>query len=802
MSTDDASVFRDLLFASTDNIYVIDRNLRYTHVSRSGAAAIGFTSDQMIGKSWRELGLPKETMEPVEALWKRIFTTGETTREEIQYGGRTYEYSMFPVAERVAVVSRDVTDRVEAENEVRRASERYRSFVANSTEAIWRFELSEPINTGLPEDEQIALFFERGFLAECNDATARMYGFERAEQIIGVPLRKMLDPAQEDNRRFLQEFIRSGYALHDADSIETDRFGHRKFFVNSFHGIVDEKGLLLRAWGTQRDVTAQKTVEEKLAADRARAEFLTAANDLFAATLDYEQTLRNLASLASPRLADWCAVDMVEPDGRLRRLAVVHPDPEMLRVAYELQERFPPDPDAKYGLANVVRTGRTEWIAEIPESLIASTVRSDEHRDLIAKLRIRSYIAAPIHVGDRVAGVLTLVNTIDSRPFDEADVHLAEQLALRAGHAIENARLYGQAVEANRAKDDFLATLSHELRTPLTAILGWAHLLRTANYDAETVRTAIATIERSAKTQAAIIDDLLDVSRIVTGKFALEVSDVDAVQIAANVVASAQPAADAKQIELTMNAPAPVVLRGDGNRIQQIIWNLVSNAVKFTGSGGRVTVSVSAEGQNVVIRVSDDGAGIAPDLLPRVFDRFWQADSSTHRTQGGLGLGLSIVKHLTELHGGTVQAASEGKGRGATFTVRLPIGPVAEGGERGRPATNVLLVDDDAAARDVIGRTLETFGARVTRAASADEAIGHLAADGFDLVLTDLAMPGHDGYWLLHEIRKRKPRIRVAAITALGLSDEQISAAGFDGCVRKPVEAARLSELLGLSNPL
>ena len=279
----------------------------------------------------------------------------------------------------------------------------------------------------------------------------------------------------------------------------------------------------------------------------------------------------------------------------------------------------------------------------------------------------------PIRAGGAVAGVLTLVNGEESPRFNEGDVLLAEQLAARAGHAIENARLYQHALEANRAKDEFLATLSHELRTPLTSILGWANLLRMSDYDPATLRTAAETIERSAKTQARLIDDLLDVSRIVTGKLRLDLEPVDAVQAIENGVEAARPAAAAKKIDVAVHAPSSLPIRADANRLQQIVWNLMSNAVKFSTEGSRIDVIVRQDGNDVVIQVRDQGIGIQETMLSRVFDRFWQADSSSQRQHSGLGLGLAIVKYLAELHGGSVRAESEGEGKGATFTVTLPM---------------------------------------------------------------------------------------------------------------------------------
>ena len=797
------NLFEALLEGSTDHIYVVDRDLRYTHVSRGGAEAVGLTPERMRGRTWRELGLPAVTMEPVESEWRSIFASGERRRGEVAYetpgGMRYFEYFASPVRDgtiaAVLVISRDITLRVQAEAEVERARERYRNFVANSSEAIWRFELEGPIDTALPEDVQIEQSFQRGYLAECNDAMARMYGFDNAGEIVGARLNEMLDPSVEANREFLRAFIRSGYRLVDAESAEIDRYGHRKYFLNSFVGVMED-GRLHRAWGTQRDITQEKLLAE---AERARSNFLEKANELFAQSLDYEQTLRNLAAMAVPHLADWCAVDMVDADGTVRRLAVQHPDPELLELAFAIQEKYPGDRNSTRGLYEVIRTGRTDWIREIPEELIDRAAVNDEHREMLRKLRLKSYICTPIKARGRLAGVLTLVNSAESRLYDENDVRLAEALAVRAGYAIENALSYREVVDANRSKDEFLATVSHELRTPLTAILGWANLAALSNYEPATTRKAIEMIERSAKTQATLIDDLLDVSRIITGKFHLERTTVDLVGVVNNVIAASRPAAEAKHIAIEVSAPGSLMIRGDGNRMQQIVWNLVSNAVKFSLEGGRIAVEVSSDGNVASVRVHDEGIGIAPALLPRVFDRFWQADSSTNRTQGGLGLGLAIVKHLTELHGGTAGADSDGIGRGATFTVTVPVGDIhaSDRSERRTVSrSHVLVVDDDPDARSIVGRALELFGANVTRASNAEEAIDLVDQNAFDLVITDVAMPGHDGYWLLNEIRARHPKLRVAAMTALNHSDDRLRVAGFDSLVRKPIDPERLRDLL------
>jgi PAS domain S-box-containing protein len=742
----DSVAFNALLEESLDNVYVVDADLRYARVSRGGALTVGLKPEQMIGRTWRELGFPAAVMEPIEAEWRHVLATGATVRRQIVFHGRHHEYVAFPLRTDdhiagVTVVSRDVTDRVTAEQNALRAGERYRSFVANSSEAIWRFEIDEPIDTALPEDEQIDLAFSRGYLAECNDVMARMYGFESAEQITGARLPDMLDPSQEHNREFLRAFVRGGYRLTDAESIESDRFGNRKYFVNSFIGIVENEKLV-RAWGTQRDITEQKTVLDAVQLSEQRLQALVAASAEVVWTSDPSGALKTITP-------SWTELTGQSGDEALG-----------------------------FGWVAAIHAEDRGTMTRLWKEAIANRAR---YRNVVR-----------IHTRERGHRYFE----IRSVPVLEADGAIREWVGWCADvdaqrrHEAALAEERTRALDANRAKDEFLATLSHELRTPLTSILGWAHLVRLSNYDMETMRTAVETVERSARTQAALIDDLLDVSRIVTGKFRLALAGVDVVPIVRDVVASSRPAAESKRVEITLDAPPSLVIRADANRLQQIVWNLVSNAVKFGVPDGRIAVEVEAAGERVLIRVRDNGIGIAPDVLPRVFDRFWQAESAPHRAHGGLGLGLAIVKQIAELHGGSVSAESEGLGRGATFTITLPkLAPNAT-------PKRVLVVDDDADTRAAVHRTLELYGASVTAAGSADEALALLERGAYDLVLTDIAMPGHDGYWLLSEIRRRKPDARVAALTALGHSDDQIESAGFNSFIRKPVEPGELAALL------
>jgi signal transduction histidine kinase len=297
--------------------------------------------------------------------------------------------------------------------------------------------------------------------------------------------------------------------------------------------------------------------------------------------------------------------------------------------------------------------------------------------DLLAlglQLQPAAYAGVPLHVRGRVVGVMSFGTTQHEsrRDYGAADVELLEEFSRRVSVAIENARLFRHAEELNRLKDEFLATLSHEMRTPLAAVLGWSRLLANGQLDGERAAQAIQAIQRNAQAQSRIVDDILDVARGMSGNVRLDIEPIDLVAVAQRGIEAIAPAAAGKNIALDVRAPAAVPIAGDAARLQQVVWNLLSNAVKFTPSGGRVTVDVGADNGNAELRVSDTGVGIASTFLPYVFDKFRQADGSFSRQHRGLGLGLAIARHLTELHGGSIEARSAGEGTGATFVVRLP----------------------------------------------------------------------------------------------------------------------------------
>jgi signal transduction histidine kinase/CheY-like chemotaxis protein len=394
------------------------------------------------------------------------------------------------------------------------------------------------------------------------------------------------------------------------------------------------------------------------------------------------------------------------------------------------------------------------------------------------------------------------------------DLHKADQ---ERQHLLASERAArAEAERAGRMKDEFLATLSHELRTPLNAILGWAQVLRRLADDPEEVKNGMEIIERNARVQGQLIEDLLDMSRIISGKVRLEVQSTDPANIIDAAIESVGPAAEAREVRIQKRIGRSSPVLGDPNRLQQILWNLLSNAVKFTPKGGSVTVSLDRVASNVEIAVADTGVGIAAEFLPHVFERFRQADASTTRKHGGLGLGLAICQQLAELHGGSVRAESPGEGKGATFTLSLPISAILQPTEQMlKPArgealspkvdcrqtdltgVKVLVIDDDADARGLVYRLLTDCKAQVTTASSAVEALRLLAASRPDIVISDIGMPEMDGYQFIEKVRATyasREEIPAIALTAFARPEDRrrALAAGYQSHLSKPVEPAEL----------
>jgi PAS domain S-box-containing protein len=544
------------------------------------------------------------------------------------------------------------------------------------------------------------------------------------------------------------------------------------------------------------------------------ARFLDEASDVLAGSLDCEATLATVARLAVPAIADRAAIDMFDGNSP-RRVAVAHADPARAEQEQRLERSEARAP-----------TGAPEIYERIPDERSGDDVADPEELAVLRSLGFVSSMHVPLRVQGRAVGTISLACSDVRRRFRCGDLPFAKELAHRASAALENTRTFLESQEANRAKDEFLATISHELRTPLNAILGWTTMLR-RKPDVDP-KKALDTIERNARAQMRLIEDVLDVSRAVTGKLKIEPAEVDLGNVLRAAVDVLMPMAEAKAIALDVRIENGVCrFSGDADRLQQAFWNVLQNAIKFTGKSGRVTARLACSDAGAELVIADSGRGIPADFLPFVFERFRQADSSTTRAEGGLGLGLAITKHIVELHGGTVIARSRGEGHGATFTIALPAqvleAPSGSGapGRSARPSSGVylspgsteqvqglsgvkiLVCDDDEDGRELLAAVLAAEGADTLTAANGSAVLAAFRQFGPHVLVSDVGMPQIDGYELIRQIRAMPEdeggQVPAIALTAHAGGEDELKAllAGYQVYVTKPIDPSRLVHIVG-----
>ncbi|MGH7347714.1 MAG: ATP-binding protein, partial [Candidatus Rokuibacteriota bacterium] len=575
-----------------------------------------------------------------------------------------------------------------------------------------------------------------------------------------------------------------------------------------------------------RLLAAEQAARARAESAERRATLLAESSATLNVSLDPATTLRTVSQLVVPRFADWCIIDVVTRDNALERVAVSAAGPDTEWLLAELQG-YAPDWTSSQPAAAVLRSRETIVMPEVTEETLVSTARDERHLAIMRRLRPRSAIAVPMATPHRVVGAITLVRTSLGQPYDGPDIAMAEELARRAALAVDNATLYSEADQAraqaegaNRAKDEFLAVVSHELRTPMNAVYGWARMLQMGQIDAGATPRALDAIVRNAHVQLQLIDDLLDVSRIISGKMRLDVRPVDVPRVLEAALDAVRPAADAKGLGLQSQIdPSAGPLNGDPDRLQQVVWNLLMNAVKFTPRDGQVQLTLQRVASHLEIVVADTGAGIRRELLPVIFDRFKQGESGSARSQGGLGIGLALVRHLVELHGGSVTAESAGEGQGATFRIRLPLmtARVDTQEDRAHPTARralpvyqgpslrglrVLVVDDDPDALELIATILRRADAEAMPCASPPEALAALRSWKPHVLVSDIEMPGEDGYSLIRRVRELAGadggQIPAVALTAYGRAEDRVRSlsAGYSMHVAKPVDPVELGVIV------
>lgn len=565
--------------------------------------------------------------------------------------------------------------------------------------------------------------------------------------------------------------------------------------------LLDEQGNVKAIIGISVDITNRKRLENSL-------QLLANASATLADVVDYESTLQKVAALSVPRFSDWCAVDIAEPGGTLRRLAVAHVDETKVRLAQELDERYPPQRDVAYGAYHVLCTGRPEMMAELPDSVLVEVAADENHLRILRELGLKSYMCLPLIARGKTLGVITFVAAESGYSYTEGDLAFAEELSRRAAISIENARLYRELQDAARRKDEFLATLAHELRNPLAPIRNGLQVMRLSGSENGIVTEARSMMERQLNQMIRLVDDLLDVSRITRDKLELKKQRVELEALLLSAVETSRPLIEQAGHTISVTPPSTrVFLDADMTRLAQVFSNLLNNSAKYTPSGGHIWLVAEAFENEVAVKVRDNGLGIPAESLPRIFQMFSQVDRNMEMAQGGLGIGLTLVRRLVEMHGGTVEAYSDGPGQGSEFTVRLPILKTAHAVLQASTTANglmakrrILIVDDNHDAAMTMGMMLKLMGNDIHTVHDGLAAVE--AAEQFrpDMILLDIGLPKLNGYDVCRRIRTQPWSVgmEIIALTGWGQEDDRRRSkeAGFDHHLVKPVEVAGLEKLL------
>jgi PAS domain S-box-containing protein len=637
-----------------------------------------------------------------------------------------------------------------------------------------------------------------GIILRANQTELDMLGYRR-EEYVGRPIADV--HADEDVICDILRRLQGGEKLNEYPARLRCKDGSIKDVLIDSSVLFRDGGFVHTRCFT-RDVTQRKRSEQT-------SRFLADASAALAVIVDFDSTLQKVASMAVPSFADWATVDLAEGDGTLRRVGVAHVDPAKVQLAHELHRRFPPDPTVAQGIWNIIRTGRAEIIPDITDELLAQSIHDSELLGIMRQLGLKSYLGVPLKVRGKAIGVLTFIAAESGHRYDEYDLATAQDLADRAAIAVENAQLYRELRSADQRKDEFLATLAHELRNPLAPIRNGLQVLRLAGGGGEMVEEARSMMERQLSQMVRLVDDLLDVSRITRNKLELRKQRVTLATVVHSAVETSRPLMEqaGHTFSLTL-PPAPVYLDADLTRLAQVFSNLLNNAAKYTEPGGRISLTGELSGGEVLVRVRDNGLGIPADALPRIFEMFSQVDRNMERAQGGLGIGLTLVRRLVEMHGGTVEARSDGPGQGSEFFVQLPIPKTAQSIPSARDnesatATSkrrILVVDDNRDSATSLGMMLKLMGNETHTAHDGLAAIE--AAEKFrpDLILLDIGLPKINGYDACRAIREQpwSKGMVIVALTGWGQEEDRrrSAEAGFDDHMVKPVEHSVVTKLL------
>lgn len=761
----------------------------------SGAEEVfGYSASEIVGESILKL-IPPELRNEEDLIISRIRAGErvehyETTRRRKDGGLIRVSLTVSPVVDEsgkiigASKIARDITDQKLSQEALAESEERLRLALEAGQMGVWDWNIrTNELKWSASLEPLHGL--EPGTFGGTFDAFQQLIHPEDREHVS-----REIGKAVEAGSEFDVEFrnIRPNGSIH--------------WIAGKGKAIIGADGKPERMIGVGLDVTYLRRSEQT-------ARFLADAGAELAVLVDLDSTLQKVAALAVPHFADWAAVDFLEEDGTLRRVAVAHVDPAKVALAHELHRRYPADPNAPQGVWNIVRSGQAEMVSHISDEMIQAATTDPELLGIMRELGLKSYVGVPLMVRGKVLGAITFISAESGHAYDETDLSIAQDLASRAAVAIENGQLYRQLREADQRKDEFLATLAHELRNPLAPVKNALELMKIAGSDQKMVEHARSTMDRQIGHMVRLIDDLLDVSRITTGRLELKMERVDLAAAVQHALETSRPMVDRMKHDLVAKLPEePIFLTADLARLAQILGNLLTNASKYTEPGGKIELTVERQVGMAEIRVVDNGIGISAELLPHIFDLFVQADRALDRSEGGLGIGLSLVKRLVEMHGGTVRAFSEGPGRGSEFVVRLPIlekpreVPSLDGDsvESRPPGRRILVVDDNRDNAETLASLLQLTGNETKTGHDGVQAVELAESFRPDLILMDIGLPKMNGYEACQAIRATDwgKEISMVAVTGWG-QDEDVRRsreAGFDGHLVKPVDLAKLESTM------
>ena len=780
-----------------DGIITIDDSGRIETVNPAAERLFGYPAAEMLGQHINILisGPCEGTLNGLDAGEPKtaIAAIDGTSCEAL---GRRKDGSLFAVDLAIGSflrtgrqyftgIIRDISERKKLELKQQEANERLRSVVDYVVDGIVTID-------------------ESGIVASWNRSAERIFGYT-SEEMIGQNVSQLMpEPHRSHHDSHLDSYLQTGIGtvvgnIREMVAVRKDgTIFPIDLAVSEF--MLQGKRLFT---GILRDITERKRADE-------RTQFLVSATALLTSVVDSGSLLSRVARLPVPLFADWCIVDLAGTDGRVVRSAVAHQNREQKTVLKRLKKRLPSSFGPASVVGEVLREGKSRLLAGVADPLEYAEVRNTEVRELLLRLDPQSLICVPLSTHHLTFGAITFVLSGTSRKYGEADLAVAEDFAHRASIALENVRLYEEAKEADRRKDEFLATLAHELRNPLAPVRNALEIVRTAGVDAKVAGKAISVLERQVDHMVRLVDDLLDLSRLMRGKIQLRPERVFLGDIVTRAIETARPLIDSHKHQLVVSVPeAPIELYADPVRLDQIISNLLNNAAKYTERGGVIRLIAKTRGQELAIKIRDTGIGIDPKLLPHLFDLFRQAESSLDRSEGGLGIGLTLVRSLVKMHGGRVEARSDGPGTGAEFIVRLPIHKkqasapeiICTDPERiSNPQYRILVVDDNVDAAEMLSTLLQLDGHQVWTAHDGKAALETAQARRPDVILLDIGLPEINGHEVARRLRSHEAFRRTIVIAMTGFGQErdlqQSLEAGCDAHLTKPVAPQALRTFL------